>query len=204
MLSSNVAMQSLVSSMSNLNDKETRISSQIASGLRISSLSDDAVGAGQAVTLAGTLRTDDAFTATASSVGNRMQAADAALSSVVTQMTSAISTATAGLNGTTSSANQVAAAQALLSVRDTLLSLANSSYGGSYLFGGASTAVPFSMDSSGTVSYSGSSSVPFCDHAQWQLHRHIACRVQRVYCIRCRCILCPERRHCCIAVRHNN
>lgn len=151
-----VAMQGLVASMANLNETQSRIANQISSGLRISSLSDDAVASGQAVAVAATLRTDAAFTAASSSVSSRMQASDAALSSVVTQMTSAIATSTAALNGTNNAADRAAAAQTLTALRNTVLSLANSSYDGSYLFGGGSSQQPFAPDASGNIVYNGS------------------------------------------------
>lgn len=153
-----VAMHGLVASVADLNDSQARIASQISSGLRITSLSDDAVGAGQAISTAATLRTDDAFTQASSSVTSRMQAADTALGSVVTQMTSAIATATAALNATNNASDRASAAQALLSVRGTILSLANSSYDGTYLFGGTSSQPPFTTDATGAVVYNGSSS----------------------------------------------
>lgn len=154
---SNVSTQRLVSSMATLNDRQAKIGVQISSGMRITSLSDDAAGAGQAIQIASAVSRDDAFTATSASVTNRMQAADTALSSVVAQLTSAISTATGAFNGTANETNRAAAAQTLSTLRDTLLSMANSNYGGSYLFSGASAATPFSMDASGTVTYNGSS-----------------------------------------------
>ena len=155
MLSSNASLQSLISSLSDMNDRQTKISNEVSSGMRLTALSDDATAAGQAVTMADTLRRDDSFVATATTVGSRMQAADTALSSVVTQMTSAISTAVGALNDSTSEAAKATAATQLASIRDSILSLANSSYSGSYLFNGSGTTSPFTEDASGNVSYNG-------------------------------------------------
>jgi flagellar hook-associated protein 3 FlgL len=155
MLSSTSSLQQILSSLNNLNDQQTRISQEMSSGMRITSLADDPAAAGQAVTMADPLRQDDAFLSTASSATNRMQTADTALSSVVSQLTSALSTATGALSDSSSDTARTSATQSLISIRDSLLSLANSSYGGSYLFSGTSSGTPFAMDASGNVTYSG-------------------------------------------------
>lgn len=157
MLSSTSSLQQILASLGGLNDRQTRIAQEMSSGMRITSLGDDPAAAGQAVTMADSLQRDEAFLSTASSVTNRMQAADTALGSVVSQVTSAISTATGALSESGSYTSRAAAAQSLMGIRDTLLSLANSSYGGSYLFSGTATGTPFAMDASGVVTYSGTS-----------------------------------------------
>jgi len=155
MLSSASSLQQILSSLNSLNDQQTRISQEMSSGMRITSLADDPAAAGQAVTMADSLRQDDAFLSTASSATNRMQTADTALGSVVSQLTSALSTATGALSDSSSDTARASATQSLISIRDSLLSLANSSYGGSYLFSGTSSGRPFAMDASGNVTYSG-------------------------------------------------
>ena len=148
-------IQGLVTSAADLNSREADISSSISSGLRLNKLSDDPLAAGQAVTIADSLRRDDAFLATAASVGNRLQAGDTALGAVVTQLTSAISTAVGALNNTSNDSDRATAAQQLAAIRKSLLSLANSSYNGSYLFSGASTSAPFTEAPDGSVTYTG-------------------------------------------------
>ena len=153
----------MVSSMADLGAKQTSISQQISSGLRITALSDDPSAAGQAIDLANSLQQQDSFLATATTVGNRMQAADTALSSVVTQLTSAVSTAVGAMNSSTTDSARAVAVQQLQAARSSLLSLANSSYGGAYLFSGTSAAQPFTQASDGSITYNGnndSSSVP--------------------------------------------
>lgn len=157
MLNSTSSLQQILSSLGSLNDQQTRISQEMSSGLRMTSLADDPAAASQAVTMADSLRQDEAFLSTASSATNRMQTADTALSSVVSQLTSAIGTATGALNNTGTDASRAAAAQSLIGIRDSILSLANSSYGGAYLFSGTSSATPFAMDATGIVTYSGNS-----------------------------------------------
>lgn len=146
----------LIQQLNQLTAQQAKVSAQIASGSRLTSLADDPAAAGQSVQMAGTLSDMDSFVQSAASVTNRMQAADSALSSVVSAVTSAISTAVQGSSVTMTTSNMQAAAQQLTSVRDQVLSLANASYQGSYLFAGtAGAAQPFTLQSDGSVTYSG-------------------------------------------------
>jgi flagellar hook-associated protein 3 FlgL len=155
MLSTAASLQHLVSSIADLNQRQTDISSEMSSGLRLNSLSDDPAAAAQAVSMADVLGRDSAFLSLASSAGNRMQAADSALSSVVSQITSAITTATGALSDSGSAVTRAAAVQQLSAIRSTLLTLANSSYGGSYLFSGSGATQPFAELAGGGIGYSG-------------------------------------------------
>ncbi len=152
------AIQSLVASVGNLNARQTDISSELSSGVRLNRISDDPVASGQASRLADALRRDDSFISGASTAGNRMQASDSALSSAVTQLTSAITTATGAYNSTNNVASRATAIQQLQSIRESLVSLGNSSYNGTYLFSGTSAAQPFTEAANGTVTYSGNTS----------------------------------------------
>jgi flagellar hook-associated protein 3 FlgL len=159
MLSSNIALQGLVSSLDSLNQQQTTISQQMSTGVRITALSDDPTAVANATQQASSLDQAASFIATANTVGNRMQAADSALSQVVTTLTSAISTAVGALSqGVDATAKSTAAAQ-ISSARDTLLSLANSSYNGQYLFSGSGTTQPFTQAADGSVTYTGSAQV---------------------------------------------
>lgn len=151
-------IQGLVNADAKLNTREASISNSISSGLRLNQLSDDPAAAGQAAAMATSLRQDDAFLSTAGTVGNRLQASDTALSSVVTQLSSAITTAVGALNDTNNASDRVTAAQQLTSIRESLLSLANSSYTGAYLFSGSSSSAPFTEAADGTVTYTGNTS----------------------------------------------
>jgi len=88
-----------------------------------------------------------------------LQITDSTLGEAVTQLTSAISLAVQGANGTLNSSNMQAVAQQVAGIRDQILSLANTSYQGRYLFAGSQgTTTPFSLDTTTTpasVTYSG-------------------------------------------------
>ena len=148
-------MQSLVSSAYALQSNESELAAEMSSGIRITHLSDDPAAVAQAGAIAQTLASQDTFLSTANTVTARMQASDSALGSVVTQLTSAISITTGAVNGTDSASELQAAAEQLSGIRDSVLSLSNSSYNGFPLFGGTSAAAtPFSL-SAGVVSYAG-------------------------------------------------
>ncbi len=152
------SINTLVQSSKALTAHETSISQQLSSGIRLTALSDDPLAAGQASTLSATLSQQDSFVATATTLQSRLTTADTALGSVVTQLSSAVSLAVQGSNGTESTSNRQAIASQLSGVRDTILSLANSSYSGSYLFSGTQgSTVPFTLNPDGSVTYNGDS-----------------------------------------------
>ncbi|MDR3746437.1 MAG: flagellar hook-associated protein FlgL [Acidobacteriaceae bacterium] len=96
----------------------------------------------------------DQYTQNASSALSMVQTADSALSSVVSSLTSAISLGTEGANGTNSSANQQAIATQVQGILSSVVSQANLSYQGVYVFGGtASTTTPYTVDSTAQSGY---------------------------------------------------
>jgi len=82
---------------------------------------------------------------------------------VVTQLTSALSLAVAGNSGTESAADLTSLAQQLSGIRDQVVSLANTSYQGTYIFAGSQGNVqPFTVDTSSspaTTAYHGDAQV---------------------------------------------
>lgn len=141
----------LISPLEQVQASEQTLSAELSSGLRVNEPGDDPVAAGTSVQLATQASAEDSFVQSAQGVEGRMQAADSALGSVVTQMTQAVSLATEAANGTMSVSDLQAAGQQLAGIRDTVLSLANSSYEGSYLFAGSkSAAQPYTLDTTTT------------------------------------------------------
>ncbi len=157
----------LVTALDNSGASEQRLTTQISSGVRLTALSDDPAAAGQNASLAAALSRDDAFTSTATSAQSKMQVTDSALGAVVDQLTQAISIATGANTGTANAANLQTASLQLAGIRDEVLSLANTSYGGGYLFSGSkSDTQPFTVNSSttpATVSYAGDLSAQFLE-----------------------------------------
>jgi flagellar hook-associated protein 3 FlgL len=153
----------LVTSLNASTLSEQKLTEELSSGLRVSLLSDDPVAAGQASLLSASISQDDSFVQSAATAQSQMQVADSALSSVVTQLTSAISLAVSGNSGTANPSDLESISQQLSSLRDQVVSLANTSYQGVYIFAGSQGNVqPFAVDNStvpSTTTYNGDAQV---------------------------------------------
>jgi flagellar hook-associated protein 3 FlgL len=138
---------------------ESSLTQQLSSGLRVTSLDVDPSAVANSTMMGSAIARDDSFVQSASGVQSMLQVADSTLGEVVSQVTSALTLAVQGANGTQNAANTLSIAQQLTGIRDQVLSLANTSYTGSYLFGGTQgAAAPFSLDNSttpATVVYAG-------------------------------------------------
>jgi len=96
----------------------------------------------------------DQYTKNISNVLANVQQANSALSSVVTSLTQAVSLGTQAANGTNSSSNLASIASQVQSILSDVVSDANTSVGGVYLFGGtASGSTPYTADSSSSTGY---------------------------------------------------
>ncbi len=144
---------------------EANLTAQLSSGLRVTSLADDPVAAAQASMIGSEIAQEDNYVQTASSDSSMLQVTDSTLGEVVTQLTSALTLAVQGSNGTLNAANLSTIAQQLTGIRDQVLSLANTSYQGNYLFAGSlGSTKPFTVDTSttpATVSYVGDTNVQY-------------------------------------------
>ena len=150
---------SLNSSLDSLTTRQDSLTSQLSSGLAVSSPSDNPLAASEGVALGSAISQDDAYVQSATTLEGRLQTSDSALGSAVTEITSAISLATGGMNGTLDASNLTDISSQLASVRDQVVSLANTSYAGTYLFSGtAGTTQPYTNDTStspATATYAG-------------------------------------------------
>ena len=157
----------LVDSLNQVAANEQTLTEELSTGVTVNSLSDNPAAAGQNVRLAAQLSANDTFSQTANSVESRLQVGDTALGNVVSQLTTAISLATEANNGTLNASNEQAIAIQLTGIRDEVLSLANSSYLGQYIFAGSQGgAAPFSIDtttSPASISYSGDSNISYVE-----------------------------------------
>jgi len=127
---------------------------QLATGKSVSVPSDNPAAA--AAMVQNTIETGDVdqYTQNVSSVLSTVQTADSALSSVISSLTQAVSLGTEGANGTNSTANQQEIATQVQGILSSVVSQANLSYQGAYVFGGtASTTAPYTADSSSASGY---------------------------------------------------
>jgi flagellar hook-associated protein 3 FlgL len=157
----------LTAALNQSTGEENTLTSELSSGLRVATLANDPVAVAQSTLLGGSIAQDDTFVQTASNESSRMQVTDSTLGEVVTQVTSAISTAVSGNNGTLNASDIASIAQKLSGIRDQVLSLANTSYQGQYLFGGSQGSTPpYALDTTttpATANYSGDNKVQYVE-----------------------------------------
>jgi flagellar hook-associated protein 3 FlgL len=142
---------------------QQQLSEELSSGVRVATIGQDPVAAAQNVQLLNQIQRDDSFTQTTSLTLGQLQVTDSALGSVVTQLNQAIGLATQANNGTLNSSDLKSISSQIAGLRDEVLSLANTSYQGTFIFGGSQTgSLPFTLDTSttpATVTYNGDSNV---------------------------------------------
>jgi len=157
----------LVSALDQAQSNSQQFSSELSSGVRVTSLSSDPLAAGENVLLLNQMQQDDSFTQSSSLVTGQLQVADSALGQVVDQLTQAVSLATSANNGTMNASDRQSIANQLAGVRAEVMALANSSYQGQYIFaGGQTSAAPFSLStatSPATVTYNGDEDVNYLE-----------------------------------------
>ncbi|HEX4155118.1 MAG TPA: flagellar hook-associated protein 3 [Acidobacteriaceae bacterium] len=126
---------------------------QVSTGKSVNQPSDNPAAA--AAMVQNTIETGDVdqYTQNVSSALSTVQSASSALSSVVTELTQAVSVGTAGATGTNSSANLQSMVGQVQGILSSVVSQANTSVGGVYLFGGTGTSTPYTPDPSSPYGY---------------------------------------------------
>jgi flagellar hook-associated protein 3 FlgL len=135
---------------------------EIASGQSVNLPSDNPAAAAELVENANQTSQVDQFERSLGSIQGEMQSADATLSSVTSALQQAISLGVEGATGTVNSADRAAIAVQVQGIQSQLLSLANLSYQGNYVFGGTNNqTVPYVLDSNSPsgVTYQGNTGV---------------------------------------------
>lgn len=143
--------------LANMNQSQNTLNTlleEVSTGKSVNQPSDDPAAASQMVQ--NTLETGnvDQYTKNISSVLNTVQTASSVLSNVVSSLTQAVSLGTQGANGTESSTDRQDLAQQVQGILSSVVAAANTTYEGSYLFGGTnSTVKPYTADSSSATGY---------------------------------------------------
>jgi flagellar hook-associated protein 3 FlgL len=135
---------------------------QIASGQSVNVPSDNPASAAELIQNAGQSSEADQFLRSAGSIQGEIQNADSTLNSVTTTLRRAISLGVEGANGTLNSADRQALATEVRGIQSQLVSLANLTYQGNYVFAGTATqTTPYVVDpnSSSGVSYKGNTGI---------------------------------------------
>jgi flagellar hook-associated protein 3 FlgL len=153
----------LGSALDQTQSTQEQLSSELASGLRVTSIGQDPVAAAQNVQLLNQIQRDDSFTQTTSLANGLLKVTDSALGDVITNLNQAISLATQANNETLDPSDLQSISSQIAGIRDEVLSLANTSYQGQYIFSGSQTETkPFTLDntiSPATVTYNGDEDV---------------------------------------------
>ncbi len=135
---------------------------QIASGQSVNVPSDNPAAAAVLVQYADQTAQADQFQRSIGSVQGEIQSADSALNSVTTALQQAITLGVEGANGTVNASDRTALATQVQGIQSQLLSLANLTYQGNYVFAGTATqTTPYVLDPSSAsgVTYQGNSGV---------------------------------------------
>ena len=135
---------------------------QLSSGLSVSTPSDNPYAEAADIRSLAQSANVDTYTQNGDTVLAQAQMADSTLSSVVTQLTQAVSLGTEGANGTTSTEDRSAIAAQVQDILQQVISLANTQYSGANLFAGTagvSQAFAANSASPGGYSYEGNSGV---------------------------------------------
>jgi flagellar hook-associated protein 3 FlgL len=135
---------------------------EIASGLSVNVPSDNPAAAADLVQNAAQTSQADQFQRSAGSIQGEIQNADSALSSVTSALQQAITLGVEGANGTVNSTDREAIVTQVQGIQNQLLSLANLTYQGNYVFAGtANQTTPYVLDPNSTsgVTYQGNSGV---------------------------------------------
>ncbi len=163
----------VIDALNNTQAREQTALTQLSTGKRVNMPSDDPAASALLIGNHVQQADVDQYEQNINSLQTLMQSADSSLSSVVTSLNQAITYGVQGANGTLSATQAATLATSVSDIRDQIISLANTSVQGVYLFGGSVTGTaPFKLDtSSNTVTYQGNNdtnSVPIGNGDQIQ------------------------------------
>lgn len=147
----------VLAALENLQQEQQTATLELSTGSRINQPSDDPAGAAQQIEINAQTSQVDSYQRSIGSISGELSTADSTLSSVVSALQRAVSLGTEGANGTLSDADRSDIAAELSGIQSQLVSLANTSYQGQYIFAGTANTQPYVLDSSSSsgVSYKG-------------------------------------------------
>ncbi len=161
----------LLSSIEQAQQNQQTAVQEMSSGKSVNNLSDNPAAAAALVGNDALTSENDQFLTNISDVQGTLQAASSALNNAGQILTTAITVGAQGANGTVSAADRQALAQQVQGLQQEMLSLANTTYQGVYVFGGTNvSAAPFAQDASSPsgVQYNGNSGVTSVEIAEGQ------------------------------------
>lgn len=152
-------VQGLVGALTDATANEAQLSQELSSGLRVTSLATDPVAVGQSTVIGAAIAADDSYISAASTAQSKLQVTDSTLGEVVSALTQAISLAVSGGNSTLNAADTTSIGLQLQQIQQQVLSLANTSFSGQYIFSGSQgSTAPFvqnTLSSPQSTTYAG-------------------------------------------------
>lgn len=158
MISTSAFYERATSDFTSLRKRAEDLQTQVATGQRLTRSSDDPVAASRLRQLSRSESLSAADLANANTAMTDLKLADGALSEMTDNLVRAKELAMQAASGTIGAELRTKIGIELSSIRDTLISLANSrDSAGHALFGGQGTATAYALDASGNPVYSGTS-----------------------------------------------
>ena len=154
--------QILLNALKSSDQAEQIALQQMTTGRRVNQASDDPSAAALEVSIAYRMDSCDQYLRSISSVYSELQTADSSLNSVVSSLQRAVTLGVEGANGTMSDDNRATVAQEISGISQQVLSIANLTFNGHYVFGGtANSQPPYVLDpaSPAGVTYQGNDNV---------------------------------------------
>lgn len=156
-ISTNLFYDSSAKRMTSLNDRATLLQTQISTGKKLQSPSDDAVLSQQVAEFDRQDADAAVYKTNLTLAGSQLEQADSTLSAISTQITRAIALTTQAANGTQSDASRAIIGNELKSILGALVGLANTSdVRGQPLFGTPNGTAAVTANAGGTFTYADS------------------------------------------------
>ena len=145
--------------LTNLNRNMSAMSkyqNQLSSGRRITRLSDDPIGVMASIDARGKLSRLNMYSNAIGDAKSWLQQTETALTDINGTLLDISENTVRAANGTLSADDKKAVSATIEQLKQHIVSLGNSTYGGRYIFGGFNTTQePFQKDASGTLKYNG-------------------------------------------------
>lgn len=133
---------SILSGLNVNNLDEATAQQELATGRRVNQPSDDPAATTVAIGIHWQSAQDDQFSRNISTVSGQLQTADSTMSSVVTALTQAITLGVQAGDSSLSADNRNTLSTQIQSISSQMISLANTTYQGSYIFAGTNSGQP--------------------------------------------------------------
>jgi flagellar hook-associated protein 3 FlgL len=151
----------LLNALDSLQQQQDTATLELSTGSTINNPSDNPAGSAELVEINSLSSQADSFQQSIGSINGLLTTADSTLSSVTTALQRAITLGTEGANGTLSDSDRSNICAEVSDIQSQLISLANTSYQGQFVFSGTSQTQPFAADPAvpSGVTYKGNDSV---------------------------------------------